>query len=48
MLWKAGGLATGMAVSSLFVVNMNDVIYYQLRRNFVQPARRLFGRASGD
>jgi hypothetical protein len=37
MLSHIGGLLSGAAISSVFVLNMNDVIYEEMRRNLVLP-----------
>ncbi len=42
MLLKVGGFVSGTALSSLFVANMDDVIYGQLRRNVVLPFKHVF------
>lgn len=37
MLWHIGGFCAGTVISAAFVVQMNDIIYTQLRRHVVQP-----------
>ena len=44
MLSKVGGFLAGSGLGSVFVCNMDDVIYGQLRRNVILPFRQaLFG-----
>jgi hypothetical protein len=37
MLNHLGGFVGGVALSTVFVCNMNDVIYAQIRRNLILP-----------
>lgn len=39
MINTVGGFVSGVALSSIFVFNMNDVIYAQLRRNLILPIK---------
>ena len=41
MLYQIGGFLGGAAVSSIFIMNMNDLIYSEMRRNVLIPFNRL-------
>ena len=43
MFYQVGGLVAGMAVSGAFIINMNDIIYTQLRRNVIRPFKKVLG-----
>ncbi len=44
MLYQIGGFLGGAAVSSVFIMNMNDLIYSEMRRNVLIPFNRLLYR----
>ena len=44
MLGQIGGFLGGAAISSVFILNMNDVIYSEMRRNVLLPFNRLLNR----
>lgn len=44
MFYQVGGFVTGVAISSVFVINMNDIIYTQLRRNVIAPFKKVLDR----
>lgn len=41
IIYSLGGFVTGAAISSVFVFNMNDLIYAQMRRNMILPFSKL-------
>ena len=44
MLYQIGGFLGGVTVSSVFIMNMNDLIYSEMRRNVLIPFNRLLYR----
>jgi hypothetical protein len=42
MLYKLGGFVSGTALGATFVVNMDDMIYGQFRRNVLLPIKQSF------